>query len=73
MRVTMDKAREFARKCGVGMLAVTAFKYLELADGDENLARMISDYYHGDGMEKPYTVGEIIKDYWQMKAREEHA
>lgn len=64
MRVTMDQARAFAARRGSGALVHTSFNYLELADGNVELANLIADYYQGTGREKTYTVGELIKDFW---------
>ena len=65
MRVTLEQAKAFNAKRGGGALVHASFKYLEMADGNEVLARQIADYYQGSGVEKDYTVGEIIRKFWE--------
>ena len=65
MRVTLEQARAFSAKMGKGSMVHTSFKYLEMADGNEMLARQIADYYQGSGVEKEYTVGEVIRKFWE--------
>lgn len=63
-RVNLEQAKLFNARRGAGALVVASMKYLEMADGNEELAGLIADYYQGTGEEKTYTVGKVIKDFW---------
>jgi len=65
-RVTLESAERFAKRNG-GMIMAKALEYLELADGDEELAAKIAAYKRGDGREKPVTIGHLIREYWQSR------
>lgn len=69
-RVTLAQAERFAKESGI-MLTVKAVEYLELADGDEELARKIAEYKRGDGYEKPITIGHLIREHWQGASRKD--
>ena len=72
MRITIKKASEFMSAKQRHMLTVNAVRYLEMADGDFDLAEQISDYYL-DGGEKNYTIGQVIRDYWLREGRKDGA
>ena len=59
--------RELQRLYGIGLAA--AKKYLELADYEMNLAKEIAEYYCF-AVNKSYTIGKVIHDYWRNKDAE---
>ena len=64
-RITLGEAQAFAARRGRGMMAHTASKYLEMADGNIELADRIADYYAPTGYERPITVGKVIREFWR--------
>ena len=65
--VSMNKIeiiKQFHQETGVGL--IKAKQFLEYADYDVILARKIAEY-HYIAVNKHYTVGKIIRDYWFQK------
>lgn len=56
--------KQFNQKTGVGLR--NSKQFLEYADYDFALARKIAEY-HCIAVNKHFTVGKIIRDYWIQK------
>lgn len=65
--VSMNKIeiiKQFNQETGVGLH--NSKQFLEYANYDTILARKIAEY-HGLAVNKHFTVGKIIRDYWIQK------
>ena len=65
--VSMNKIeiiKQFNKETGVGLH--NSKQFLEYADYDTILARKIAEY-HCLAVNKHFTVGKIIRDYWIQK------
>lgn len=65
--VSMDKIeiiKQFNQETGVGLH--NSKQFLEYADYNTILARKIAEY-HCIAVNKNFTVGKIIRDYWIQK------
>ena len=65
--VSMNKIeiiKQFNQETGVGLH--NSKQFLEYADYDTVLARKIAEY-HCIAVNKHFTVGKVIRDYWLQK------
>ena len=68
--VSMNKIeiiRQFSQETGVGLM--NAKQFLEYADYDVILAQKIAEYF-GIAVNKHYTVGKVIREYWLQKEKQ---
>ena len=68
--VSMNKIeiiKRFHQETGVGLK--NAKQFLEYADYDVVLARKIAEY-HCIAVNKHFTVGKVIRDYWLQKEKQ---
>ena len=68
--VSMNKIeiiKQFNQETGVGLH--NSKQFLEYADYDTVLARKIAEY-HCIAVNKHFTVGKIIRDYWIQKEKQ---
>lgn len=68
--VSMNKIeiiKQFNQETGVGLH--NSKQFLEYADYDTVLARKIAEY-HCIAVNKHFTVGKIIRDYWLQKEKQ---
>lgn len=59
--------KQFHQETGVGLM--NAKQFLEYADYDVVLARKIAEY-HCIAVNKHYSVGKIIREYWLQKEKQ---
>lgn len=62
--MNLDKMRLLQKEYGINLAA--AKRFLELADYEIELARQIVEYYCY-AVNKGYTIGKVIRDYWLQK------